>query len=123
MSDELADVVALFPLAEEGDDAHPVLPDPTAVYACIHRDTRLDRAARRVYCRKCGREVEAYAVLEALAHDSSRYIGAREEAKRQAELAQARLEELLRRERNAKARLRRADPPPPAPTGGKVYRA
>jgi hypothetical protein len=106
MSEDGGEVRPLFPA--EGDDAAPVRSLPRPPY-CGHRRFELDREARRVYCRDCGREVPAFEALELFSHEYDRWAQTRNRAEREARLAEARLEELARRERNAKARVRRAE--------------
>lgn len=100
---EGADVVPLFPVAE-GDP--PLTTRPRPPY-CAHQSTELDTEARRVYCRTCGREVDAFDALHTLAESSERFQQHRETAAREARRAQAELEEVKRELRNAKGRVRR----------------
>lgn len=74
---------------------------------CRHLRTELEETSRRVYCADCEEELDAFDVLVTLAHEFERYESARDEAKRLAKQARKGLDELLRQERNAKARLRR----------------
>lgn len=92
--------------AAEGDDERPLSSAPERSY-CRHDRAQLDEEARRVHCRDCGCELEAFAVLLQLARASERYIRQRDHAAREARQVQQRVQDLKRQERNAKARLRR----------------
>lgn len=106
MSDEdlePADVVPLFPAAE-GD---PPLTTRARPPYCAHQSTELDTEARRVYCRTCGREVDAFDALHTLANSSERFQQHRAQAEREARRAYSELELVKRELRNAKSRVRR----------------
>lgn len=109
-----ADVVPLFPGADQTDDDAPVRNKPRTspvaggcIGPCLK--VELDGDARRVYCRVCGNETPAFDYLTNLAREFERYTGSRKEAQRRAKVAQANLDELERKERNAKARVRKAE--------------
>lgn len=104
---EGGDVVPLFPGIDQEDEDRPLKTGERA--HCSHRRTKLDREARRVYCRDCGREVDAFEVLVGLARDPERLIGARKAAEMRLRQVKAKLDELLRQERNAKSRKRRRE--------------
>lgn len=116
LRDRLADVVQLFP--DDGDDDAPVTRTEEAF--CAHRLIRIDKSAHRTFCRECGREVDPFDFLLRLAGEWDRWQRAEKEAKRRAFEAQARLEDVLRLEKNARARVKRLDPKgklPPVPWG------
>lgn len=110
-ADELAEELMgsldkLFETDLIADEQRPVAKDERQPW-CRHKRVRLTEA-RRVYCRDCKREVPAFDVLDDLAHDWERYMHTREDAQARSKTAQANLTELLRLERNAKARVRAA---------------
>lgn len=107
-SDKLADIVPLHPGLDLEDEDRPVASDTVKPGAewCPHRRARLNDENHRVYCRECDRELDAYAVLDRLAREPERWIAARRGAEQRAKFVQRRLEDLLRLERNAKARQR-----------------
>lgn len=98
-------VVELRPGIRVEDEARPVKSGERGPF-CLHLRTELDGVARRVRCRDCKREVDAFEVLEALARDWERWIAGRDAAETRARGAEANLERILRLERNGKARLR-----------------
>jgi hypothetical protein len=111
-------LVVLYPEADEHDDETPATSDPKE--HCLHRRVRLDTEARRVFCRECEREVDPFTVIHAWAQDWTRIQSWRKEAERRRTRARERLDEILRLERNARARLRKLDPqakPPAKPWG------
>lgn len=104
------DVVQLF--SGEGDRAAPITakphdPSKPRPRQCKHRRTEIDGQHRRLVCRDCGELVEAFDFLLKLTEEDGRWREARDAAKRSAGLAQQRLKDLHREEKNAKARLRR----------------
>jgi hypothetical protein len=74
---------------------------------CPHHHTRLEPNSRRVFCRDCGDELDAYEVLSNIAHDGDRIEQHRDQLRNQVASLEARVEELKREERNAKGRKRR----------------
>lgn len=119
MDDASAEIVELFPDRDLTDDDAPIRRDPKTSF-CRHHKTRLDRDARRIYCRECDAEVDSFTVIDRLVADSETWIRHRKEAERRARAAQTRLEEILRLERNARSRLKKIDPeakPPERPWG------
>ena len=119
MADDFADVVPIHPDRDLEDDDAPVHRGDRPPF-CMHRKVRLDEQARRLYCRECDQEVPAFDFVKTLASDWDRYVRHRKEAQRRAEAAHIRLDEILRLERNARARLKRIDPaakPPDRPWG------
>ena len=74
---------------------------------CGHYQKTVDRDKRAVTCRKCDAVLDPIAVLLDLAHGWERYAFAFDAAKQKTQQAHDRLDEVLRQERNAKARLRR----------------
>lgn len=107
--ERLAEVVAIHPDRDLEDEDAPLDTKPRGP-ACLHRRIRLDTEAHRAYCRECDREIDPFAFLKGLAGDWERYMRFRKEAERRARAAEARLQELLRLERNARARLKKIDP-------------
>lgn len=103
-----ADVHVLYGDADARAAEAPIHPQERRPF-CAHRQIRLDNDAHRVFCRNCDVEVEPFQVLQDLAHDWSRWEDARGMAEREAKAARARLDDLLREERNAKARKRRRE--------------
>lgn len=103
---EDADVIQLVP---KGDEDAPVRRkrDPQKRW-CAHWHTSLNETARRVYCRDCDAELDAFDVLLMLSQHWERYESSRDDMKAQAKRAQAELEDLKRKVRNAKAQVRRA---------------
>ena len=83
---------------------------------CDHPRYVLRRESRTVECRKCGRQIDAFDVLVGYAADWDRIVRWRQEAERRRRLARDRLDEILRLERNARGRVRRADPSLERPT-------
>lgn len=92
---------------ERLQDEAGVLHRVTKGYRCEHLHVRLDDTAHRVYCRDCDAEVDAYDFLTRLQGEWQRWVNCRKSAETQARHAQERLDELLRQEKNAKARMRR----------------
>jgi hypothetical protein len=99
-------VVPLFGRAT-GDDS-PVHREPGVKRYCAHRNFLVDDKSRKVTCRKCEEEIDPFTALARLADGVDRYRQARDAAKREARLVEARLEELKREEKNTKARVRKA---------------
>lgn len=114
MNDGDAKIVALFPTADEHDAGMPA-EKADHVRFCRHARIRLDEVARRVYCRECDAEVDPFAVILTWANDWARIANWRKEAARRRDLAASRLEEILRLETNARARMRKNFPDVPLP--------
>ena len=113
-----AEVVPLYRDRDLEDDDAPLRLGEKR--PCLHRKTRLDRDAHRLYCHECDAEVDPFAFLVRLAGEWGRWVTHRKEAERRAKAAHERLEETLRLERNARARLKKLDPtvtPPERPWG------
>lgn len=72
-----------------------------------YRGRLVDGQTRKVTCRGCDEELDAFECLLDLARHHQRVQGTLDEIKRKTEAAHERLQVLLREERNAKARLRR----------------
>lgn len=88
---------------------------------CRHGRFVVDAGERTCRCGLCNREVDPYVALRSLAESWETWKKRREHAKAQAQAAEQRLRELLKDEKNAKARIRRAksrsnpiNPPPAA---------
>lgn len=105
--DDGATIIQLRPGQDAGDEQRPLKTGARAKDFCVHRRNELDVEAQRVHCRDCGREVPAFDVLHDLTRGWERYIEGRREAHRRCKVAEANLSELLRAERNAKARRRK----------------
>lgn len=78
---------------------------------CNHRMALLHPGLRRVTCRECGCDLDAYDFLLRLSADADRHRTATTRAEHKATQAKERLDSLLREERNAKARLKRLRTP------------
>lgn len=113
MSDEVGQVYPLFRDSEEIDREQPVTLNPQGGH-CLHRTSRLDVDARRVYCRKCNVELDPFTVLNEVAHEYERHRVGVEHAKREHRCLLQAVDELKREERNVKARIRRREPENPA---------
>lgn len=110
MSDEtLAEIVALHPDRDLTDEDAPLHQEPKG-YVCTHKTIRLDQTAHKAFCRQCDKEVDLFDYVWRLAGNWSVWVRHRKEAKRRAHEAQTRLDETLRLERNARARVKRRDP-------------
>lgn len=76
---------------------------------CAHRRATINEGMRRLTCKDCAADLDPFTYLLHLTRDTTRWVTARREAKHRADQALIRLTELLRQERNAKARARRRD--------------
>lgn len=104
-----AEVIPLRPGLDELDrDAELISREKEPNY-CRHRRLELDTDARRVYCRDCGDEVPAFDALDSFRRVYQGYTQRIRQAQAEAQALEARIEELKRRERNAKARVKRAE--------------
>jgi hypothetical protein len=101
-----AEIIELRPGQDADDDSRPIARKERTYAPCRHAAIRLDADVRRAYCRECDQEVPCFDYLMGLAGRWERFIAARREAERRMRVAQANLDELLRDERNAKARRR-----------------
>jgi len=103
--------VADLRIIDGGGDGDPPVStrarDPDKRY-CRHRSAELDTTARRVYCRACGDELDAFEYLLDLARNWERYDRTVKDAKARAKSATKELDDLRRQVRNAKAQRRRA---------------
>lgn len=105
-----AEIIRLFPEADEHDAQQPVTRASGSKIRCSHRRTQLTiNGARRVVC-ECGEEVDPVDVMIGWAGDWDHLVRWRREAERRARLAHERLQEILRLEKNARALLKRLDP-------------
>lgn len=75
---------------------------------CRHKHTVVDQRARTVECDDCGASLDPLQVLWDLACDHSRLLAEFRHTERKLKRAREDLEETLRLERNAKARLANA---------------
>lgn len=115
---EPTNLTILYPAPDEHDDDTPAT--KLDHESCTHRKVRLDTEARRVFCRKCNREVDPFTIIQRWAGDWTYITNWRVEAERRRLRADERLEEVLRLERNARSRLKKLDPkgkPPEKPWG------
>lgn len=74
---------------------------------CQHSSANINSGMRSLTCRECGADLDAFDWLLRLSRHTSRYVSARKDAEQRAAAARDRLNEILRLERNAKARLQR----------------
>lgn len=101
--------------ADDGDHDAPIRTKPKEEKEtleqrfCQHHRMEIDEQARRCYCRDCGDEIPLFDALKTFKDEFERYTERRRRARLEARRAEDRLAELDRREKNAKARLRRAD--------------
>lgn len=101
-------IVQLFPGTEKAEHEAPLRTKERPPFCeGSHKRLELDTEARRIYCKDCGREIPAFDALLDLIRYWERYLLAIKEAKRSAAHHQERLDEVKRKERNAKARVRR----------------
>lgn len=115
MSNERPKLVVLYPTPDEHEAAQPATVDKRK--SCLHDHVSLDPEARTVTCGDCGGLVDPFTLILKWAKGWERLTRWQKEAERRRKLAQDRLAETLRLEKNAKARLRRVDPKarPPKP--------
>lgn len=106
--EKTGEVVILFPWEDVGDDAAPFQSGKRS--SCRHLLIRLDQDSHKTFCRDCNLEVDPFAFLLRLCHEWERWASFRKEAERRGAAASERLEETLRLERNARARVKRLDP-------------
>lgn len=76
---------------------------------CRHKHSVVDMRARTVECDDCGADLDPVQVLWNLSTDYSSFVAELSNAKRSLADARERLEETLRQERNARARLKRLE--------------
>ena len=81
---------------------------------CWHDAVVVDPAERRVTCDGCSAEVDPYEALFNLSRNVDRYEYSAKHARDSARVAEARVAELERQERNVKARIRTAAKRAPA---------
>jgi len=103
----LEEIQGLDDLLEAWKKSEPILEQMASVF-CHHRRFNIDTSSRRVYCRDCGQEVDALSALMVFTTEWSHFESGLERMRSQKEELSARVEELKREERNAKARLARA---------------
>jgi hypothetical protein len=105
---EGAEVIVLHP---DGDAEHRelIVHRDRKPRRCLHRRFVLDAAAHKVLCRDCEAEIDPWGALDRIAREPERWVEQRKTAEREARRVRANLDELLRLERNAKARKRRRD--------------
>lgn len=100
MSDDVDDVLGVL-----RGDLPPIASTPRKRNQCPHRRSLVDREDRRVTCRDCGVDLDPIEVISQIARVGDQY----ERAIKAVAESHARLAELERRERNAKARVRRLE--------------
>lgn len=76
---------------------------------CRHEASWVDIDARRVYCRRCEAELDPFDVLEKLARNREFLVSQGRTLRFECDRRARELEELKRKEANAKARVRRAE--------------
>ncbi len=76
---------------------------------CPHNSTMLDPHTRSVECKNCGSIIDPFDYLLKIARNNDMYWNMRKEYEQEATEARKRLDDLLRRERNTKNRLQRAE--------------
>ena len=76
---------------------------------CRHRAKWIDQASRKVGCSNCGEELDPFNELVSISSEWATYKRAGEEYKKDCLAVQERLVDLQRQERNAKARLKKAE--------------
>jgi hypothetical protein len=76
-------------------------------HGCRHRHSVVDQRARTVECDDCGAVLDPVQTLWTLATDHSMFVYELSQAKKSLAEARDRLEDTLRQERNARARLQR----------------
>lgn len=103
--DDGAQIIQLRPGQDAQDDDRRMVTKRKA-HACQHTRVVLDRDVQRAFCRRCDQEVPLFDYLVSLAAGWERFIGERREAERRMRVVRENLSELLRDERNAKARRR-----------------
>lgn len=74
---------------------------------CSHKQTYVDEYQRIVTCQKCDAKLDPFEVLLSLAHEYTRYHETIEKYEKIIKELEEKYKELLRQERNAKARIRR----------------
>lgn len=107
MSDEPADIVALFPDSDTLDHERPLHSKDREYRGCFHHRTELDGDGHRAYCKDCGVERPLWDVLNQLAREPERYVSSRKALAREEKRLRDKVEELKRQERNVKGRLRK----------------
>lgn len=90
-----------------GGDDPPLVRRPRDRRCSHNQRFEVSETTRRVYCGDCDQEVDAIDVLLNLARRRERLVHAAKSAKAEARRVEARLEDLKREERNARARLAR----------------
>lgn len=105
------EVIELFTAADRARQNAPLTTKPPdyGKKFCRHERIDLARDNRRAYCRDCGEERDLFDVLERFASRFEHYIATLKEAQRSAKAAREELADLMRQERNAKARVRKAN--------------
>ena len=116
-----ADVVRLHPDRDLQDD-DAALHRRHQSLDCRHRRATIDDDAHKLFCRDCDREIDPIRFLTDLMGRWEIHVRHRKEAARRANEAQTRLDEILRLERNARARLGKLDHGGQGSTGEAVGR-
>lgn len=78
--------------------------------ACRHRRSReLVASSRRAFCGDCGAELDLFDLLLDVVRRRERYAAGARRAREEMKEVEARLDDLKRREKNARARVRRLE--------------
>ncbi len=106
MTSDDGGTVVPFPGTEPPEDGFPISRE-RADWHCQHPRVTLMEVERSVVCTDCGATLEAWAILQRWTLEWERLSGRYKTIRQDIETAQTRLDSLLRRERNARARLAR----------------
>lgn len=89
------------------DDQRPLTMDRPRRRFCPHNRTRLDPSARRVFCRDCGEEVDAFTILAGIAEDHERLVMHREHLRDKIAVLEQHVESLQRTRRSLTGQIKR----------------
>lgn len=76
---------------------------------CPHKRANINHGMRQLVCRDCEADLDPFDFLHRLTQEADRWRQARIHAQQRARAAEDRLQEILRLERNARARLKRIE--------------
>ena len=105
--DEPLDNVVELPPRDPDAEIEPPIRRVRSRNACYHKKVIMDADARTLACKDCGSMVDWVDWLDTLVREWERYVYHWRDTRRKIREADARLAELLRLERNARARLGR----------------
>lgn len=105
MTDDGGTVVP-FPGTEPAEDGFPITRERES-FQCPHRRVTLIQESRTVECTDCEATLEAWAILHRWTCEWESLSARYERIRKDIDAAQTRLDSMLRRERNARARLAR----------------